>query len=119
MKLFVVTQAVDSEDPVLGFFVRWVAELAKHFERIEVVCLKEGEHDLPKNVRVHSLGKPSSAKATEGTGAQLVLRFRYAVRFKLLAWRLRREYDAVFVHMNQEYVLLAGWLWKLLGKLLT
>jgi len=106
MKLLIVTQAVDTEDPVLGFFVRWVEELAKHVERVEVICLTVGEFNFPKNVRVHSLGKEHGAAS----------RAAYAWRFLSLAWRLRHDYDAVFVHMNQEYVLIAGWLWKLLGK---
>lgn len=29
---------------------------------------------------------------------------------------MRNQYEAVFVHMNQEYVILGGWLWRLLGK---
>ena len=106
MKLLIVTQAIDTEDPVLGFFARWVAELAQHVEHIEVICLKEGKHDLPVNVHVHSLGKE------KGTASRL----GYARRFLVLAWSLHTEYDAVFVHMNQEYILIAGWIWKLLGK---
>ena len=108
MKLLIVTQVIDRDDPVLGFFCHWVEEFAKHFERIEVICLKEGKHDLPENVRVHSLGK-ERGRPFFGT-------FAYIARFKLLAWRLRRDYDAVFVHMNQEYVLVYGLVWKLLGK---
>ncbi len=111
MKLLIVTQVVDSEDPVLGFFVRWIEEFAKHVETIEVICLKEGKHELPANVRVHSLGKTERSKQ-KAVGS----RFVYAIRFILLVWKLRREYDVVFVHMNEEYVLIAGWLWKLLGK---
>lgn len=106
MKLLIVTQVVDTEDPVLGFFVRWIEEFSKHVERIEVICLKEGRHELPANVRVHSLGK-EKGDASRGI---------YALRFMSLVWKLRDEYDAVFVHMNQEYILIAGWLWKLLGK---
>ena len=106
MKLLIVTQAVDSEDPILGFFVRWIEELAKQVERVEVVCLREGKHTLPANVRVYSLGKERRSASS------LV----YAIRFKKLVWQLRRDYDAVFVHMNQEYILIGGWLWKLLGK---
>ncbi|MCR4333492.1 MAG: glycosyltransferase family 4 protein [Patescibacteria group bacterium] len=101
MKLLIVTQAVDTEDPVLGFFVRWIEELAKHSERVEVICLKEGKYSLPENVRVHSLGKPAS-------------RFRYVSNF--YKYIFSRNYDAVFVHMNQEYVLLGGWFWRLVGK---
>lgn len=106
MKLLIVTQVVDTEDPILGFFVRWVEEFAKHAEHVEVICLKSGRCNLPENVRVHSLGKERGAAG----------RVTYAWRFLSLAWRLRDDYDTVFVHMNQEYVLIAGWLWKLLGK---
>ncbi len=120
MKLLIVTQTIDTEDPVLGFFHRWIEEFAKHVESIEVICLKEGKHTLPANVRVHSLGKTESSRQRRSEvpgGVKAVgSRFIYAIRFIRLAWRLRGTYDAVFVHMNQEYVLIAGWLWKLLGK---
>lgn len=29
MKLLIITQTVDAEDPVLGFFVRWIEEFAR------------------------------------------------------------------------------------------
>ncbi len=106
MRLLVVTQVVDTEDPVLGFFHGWLASLAPRYEAIEVICLKEGKHALPKNVRVHSLGKEQGRRS----------RFAYAVTFLSLVWKQRANYDAVFVHMNQEYILLAGWLFALLGK---
>jgi len=106
MRLLIATQVVDENDPVLGFFCGWIAALAPRFESLEVICLKEGKHELPSNVRVHSLGKEQGARS----------RGAYALRFLSLAWRLRNDYDAVFVHMNQEYILLAGWLWKMLGK---
>jgi len=101
MKLLIVTQAVDDGDPVLGFFVRWVEELAKHAQQIEVICLKEGTHRLPANVRMYSLGKPAS-------------RFWYIWNFYKYIFSLK--YDAVFVHMNQEYVLLGGLFWRLWDK---
>ena len=106
MRLLIVTQAVDQDDPALGFFHRWIEELAAHFERVEVICLKEGLYALPSNVRVHSLGKEGGVRS----------RLSYAMRFFGIAWHLRHEYDAVFVHMNEEYVLIAGILWRLLGK---
>lgn len=105
MKLLIVTQAVDLDDPVLGFFHTWIKEFAGKYEHISVICLKEGRHDLPKNVSVYSLGKESGQS-----------RFKYVTRFYKYIWSLRHEYDAVFVHMNQEYVLLGGIFWKLFGK---
>jgi len=110
MNLLICTQAVDKNDPILGFFHRWIEEFAKYAEHIHVICLKEGAHDLPKNVTVHSLKKTKS-------GASNVLnRIRYIAKLKLLSWKLRNEYDSVFVHMNPEYVLVSGLLWRLLGK---
>lgn len=106
MKLLFITQAIDTSDPVLSVYANWVHELAKHYERVEVICLKKGMYQLPDNVRVHSLGK-------EQGGVQS---FVYAYRFLKLIWKLRREYTVVFVHMNQEYILLGGVLWQILNK---
>ena len=103
MKLLIVTQAVDQNDPILGFFCRWLTEFAKQLESIEVICLREGAHSLPANVHVYSLGKPAS-------------RIYYVARFGWLIWKLRPKYDAVFVHMNPEYVILGGLDWRLMGK---
>jgi glycosyltransferase involved in cell wall biosynthesis len=105
MKLLICTQAVDQDDPALGFFHEWIAKLAPRFDSIEVICLREGRHTLPANVSVHSLGKESSRS-----------RLKYVSRFYRYVIGLAGSYDAVFVHQNQEYVLLAGWLWKLMGK---
>lgn len=110
MKLLVCTQIMDKEDSTLGFFQKWASLLGGQFDVVNVVCLKEGKHTLPDNVHVHSLGKESAR------GGGLIQRLRYAFRFYSFAWKLRHEYDAVFVHMNQEYILLGGILWKILGK---
>ena len=117
MRILVCTQAVDTEERALGFFVRWLEEFAHAFTRIEVVCLKEGTHRLPGNIAVHSLGKEVRGASFAGRGSgRLSARIFYTLRFYAHIWRLRHEYDAVFVHMNQEYVLLGALLWKLWGK---
>ncbi len=102
MKLLICTQAVDSKDPVLGFFVRWIEEFAKHCEQVTVICLRKGEYSLPANVRVFPLGGEN--KLSRG--------------YKLLrgAWRFRDNYDTTLIHMNPEYLVAAGWLWRVLGK---
>lgn len=105
MRLLVITQKIDENDSVLGFMHRWVTELSRQCESVEVICLFEGQHHLPGNVRVWSLGK-------EGGESRL----KYLKNFFSYIWNLRREYDAVLVHMNQEYVLLGGWLWRVMNK---
>lgn len=105
MKLLILTQAVDMEHPILGFFHRWIEEFAKHCELVSVICLQEGRHQLPPNVRVYSLGKESGEN-----------RLKYVWNFYRLIFALRKDYDRVFVHMNQVYVLLGGLYWRLAQK---
>jgi glycosyltransferase involved in cell wall biosynthesis len=105
MKLLIITQVIDTQHPVLGFFHRWVEEFAQHCEHVHVIALQVGEYSLPENVTVHSLGKEDKKG-----------RLTYLYRFYKLIWQLRHEYENVFVHMNQIYVILGAPLWKVLGK---
>lgn len=105
MKLLIITQKVDKNDPVLGFFHGWISEFALRFSSIKVIALMKGLVELPANVAVYSLGKENK-----------VSKIKYVINFYKYLWQIRNDYDAVFVHMNQEYLLLAGWLWKIMGK---
>lgn len=106
MRLLVITQAVDLNDTDLGFFHEWLVKLAERATSLKVVCLKKGAYTLPSNVQIYSLGK-------ENGYASAIF---YAYRFYKILWQLRGQYDAVFVHMNPEYVILAGPIWRLAGK---
>lgn len=108
MKLLIVTQKVDQNDDVLGFFHGWISEFAKQSEQVTVIALGVGKYQLPANVRVFSLGKERG-----------VSRLGYVLNLYRLIWRERKNYDTVFVHMNEEYVFLGGPIWKLLGKKIT
>jgi len=57
MRLLIITQKVDKNDPILGFFHRWIEEFAKYCQSIIVICLQKGEYNLPKNIKILSLGK--------------------------------------------------------------
>lgn len=105
MKLLIITQSVDKNNPILGFFHRWIEEFSKNFDFVTVVCLEKGEYDLPKNIRVLSLGKESGKS-----------RFKYVLNFYKYIWQERKNYDAVFVHMNPVYIILGGLFWKLWQK---
>ena len=105
MKILIITQKVNKEDPILGFFHRWIEEFARHYKQVSVICLEKGEYQLPENVSVYSLGKEKGAS-----------RLKYVINLYRYVFALKKDYDVVFVHMNQEYVLLAGIIWKFLGK---
>jgi len=105
MKLLIITQKIDSEDPVLGFFHHWVEKLAQHFTQTTVICLQKGSVRLPPEIAVWSLGKELRPS-----------RWSYLLKFFRAVWSQRAGYDAVFVHMNPVYILLGGFFWRLLGK---
>ncbi len=105
MKLLIITQTVDKNDSVLGFFHEWIKEFANQCESVIVVCLKKGKYDLPNNVKVLSLGKENGAS-----------KIQYLFNFYKYIWRERKNYNHVFIHMNPEYVVLGGVVWKFLKK---
>ncbi|HVM73365.1 MAG TPA: glycosyltransferase family 4 protein [Candidatus Paceibacterota bacterium] len=101
--LLICTQVVDADDPVLGFFHQWIEAFSKQYETVSVICLKRGRLSLPPNVSVYSLGKENG-----------VSRIKYILNFYRYLWQLRKQYDAVFVHMNPEYMVLGGAWWRLM-----
>lgn len=105
MKLLIITQVVDKNHDVLGFFHNWLLKFAQNFEQVTVICLQKGEYLLPENVKVFSLGKEVKAS-----------RWQYIKNFYKYIFTERKQYDAVFVHMNQEYVLLGGIFWRIFAK---
>jgi glycosyltransferase involved in cell wall biosynthesis len=113
MKLLILTQKIDINDDVLGFMHGWVAEFAKHCESLTVICLQKGEYNLPDNVKVLSLGKERASKKFIKSKVYKVI---YFFRFYKYIWRERKNYDSVFVHMNQIYVVLGGVFWRIWKK---
>jgi len=105
MNLLILTQKVDKNDPDFFFFYKWIEEFSKQCEKVTVICLYEGEHDFPINVQVLTLGKEKNAS-----------RLHYVFKFYTYIWKQRKNYDHVFVHMNPEYVVMGGLVWKMLGK---
>lgn len=104
MKLLIVTQTLDSKHSVLGFFVRWVLEFAKQCEQVTVFCLDKGEDIFPENVTVVHIPRTWHGLKTW----PLTLAYKAFVH--------RKRYTHVFVHMNPEYIISAGAIWRLLGK---
>ena len=95
MNILVFTQKVDKNDDVLAAFYYWWEKLAQEVNQLNIVCLFEGEHHLPDNVKVFSLGKESGR-----------LRVKYIWRVYKYFWALRKTTDVIFVHMNEVYIFL-------------
>jgi len=104
-KLLIITQKVDENDQLLGFFIPWLQRFATHFSKVHILCLEKGKVDLPSNIEVHSLGKDSGNS-----------KIQQLLRFYRLIYQLRDSYDAVFVHMNPIWVVVGGIWWHLLDK---
>lgn len=114
MKLLILTQKVDKNDAILGFFHEWIREFSKNIESVIVICLEKGEVDLPESVQVFSLGKEKFM--IHDSRFKLLTKLKYLWNFYKFIWKYRKEYDAVFVHMNQIYVILGGLIWKMWHK---
>lgn len=105
MNLLIITQKADRTDPILGFFHRWLELFAGRVEQLTVIAQQEGEHALPANVQMYSLGKENGRS-----------KLRQILRFWHLLWLLRGQYDCVLVHMTPAWVILGRPLWLLLRK---
>ncbi len=103
MKLLFITQVWDEGDSILGFVPSWVKALSSHCKTVSIICMKQG--DGSTSFPVYSLGKERGAS-----------RLQKIYTFLALTFHLRHEYDTIFVHMNPEYIVLAGLWWRLMGK---
>ena len=113
MRLLIITQKIDISDDNLGFFHRWVEEFAKHCESMIIICLQKGGYNLPSNVRVLSLGKELEIGNWK---LGILKKLKYIFNFYQYIRQERNNYDAVFVHMNPEYILLGGLFWRIFKK---
>jgi len=103
MKLLIITQKVDENDQLLGFFIGWLSEFSKHFEVVNILCLEKGAYSLPSNVKVFSLGKDRGEE-------KVVQLFNFYKHIMTL------DYDSVLVHMNPIWMVLGGICWRIMGK---
>ena len=98
-KLLIITQIADSESR-FGFFIGWIKEFAKYYKQVHVLCLQKGTYNLPKNVKVYSMGKEMGYS-----------KIKQIVNFYKLILNL--DYNKTFIHMNPIWVLLGFLVWKI------
>lgn len=99
MRLLIVTQVVDRNHPILGFFYEWLEEFKKHpgVESLEVICSQVGE-GIP-GVRITNLGKKN--------------KIGKIIKFLKAIWK--SDADAVLVHMIPIWVIVGWIIWKAKG----
>jgi glycosyltransferase involved in cell wall biosynthesis len=95
MHLVILTQVLDRDDAVLGFFHGWCESFAGHVDRLTVFAQRVGRVELPDHVDVRSLGKES------GGGRWTMLRRLWA---GLASLRGASRPDAVLAHMVPKFV---------------
>lgn len=95
--LLIITQKVDENDDLLGFFIGWIREFSKKFENVFVITLAKGSYKLPSNVFVYSLGK-------EHNSSKIARWFNF---YKLL-FKLVPKSNGIFAHMSPIFVV-ASW----------
>jgi glycosyltransferase involved in cell wall biosynthesis len=105
MKLLIITQKIDVNDDILGFFHRWVEEFAKRAEKIVVIAQYVGTYNLSQNVEVFSLGKEKGYS-----------KIRQFFNFKILLLKNLKKVDAVFVHMIPMWIVLGAPFFKIFRK---
>ncbi|HKZ69188.1 MAG TPA: hypothetical protein VJ020_03855, partial [Anaerolineales bacterium] len=88
---------MDRADWLLGFTHGWLKALAARVESLKVICLEQGETDLPPNVEVISLGKE------RGVGRS----WRWLRLARALAESIG-EVDGVFAHMSPPFAIAAA-----------
>jgi glycosyltransferase involved in cell wall biosynthesis len=95
MRLLVITQVVDAEDPVLAATVPKLRALAERCDELVVLTARAGVHDLPANCTIAFFGAPG--------------RVRRGLRFVRVVAPLvlRRRVDAALAHMCPIYLVLA------------
>ena len=97
MKLLVINFVMDQDSPVLAWQHGVVTRLAARCERVVVLTERVGRCPLPSNVEVHRVPRAF-------TSPLRMLGVRALMNAPVWRWCARERFDAVFVHMNADWV---------------
>lgn len=92
--ILIITQKVDENDDHRGFFIDWLKEFAKNFDKVSVITVADGSYALPGNIKIYSLGK-------ERRTPKII----QAVRFYWHLARLIPSSDGIFTHASAIFVI--------------
>jgi len=105
VRLLVVNFAMDRHSPVLAWQHSVVARLAARCERLVVLTERTGILDLPAHVDVRAVPRVLTTPLR-------LLGARWLMNLPVWRWCARERFDAVFVHMNADWVYRLAPCWR-------
>jgi glycosyltransferase involved in cell wall biosynthesis len=106
VRLLLINFAMDPGSPVLGWQQNVARRLAARCDRVVVLTERSAPCDLPDNVEVHCVPRILTTPLR-------ILGIRWLMNIPVWRWCARERFDAVFVHMNADWVyrLAPCWRW--------
>ena len=105
MKLLLVNFVMDQSSPVLAWQQGVATQLAARCERVVVLTERVVESPLPANVEVHRVPRILTTPLR-------LLGVRWLMNIPVWRWCARERFDAVFVHMNADWVYRLAPCWR-------
>ena len=108
MKLLLVNFVMDERSPVLAWQQGVATRLAARCERVVVLTERVVQSPLPANVEVHRVPRILTTPLR-------MLGARWLMNIPVWRWCAREQFDAVFVHMNADWVYRLSPCWRRFG----
>ncbi|HXD17280.1 MAG TPA: glycosyltransferase family 4 protein [Vicinamibacterales bacterium] len=108
MKLLLVNFVMDERSPVLAWQQGVATRLAARCERVVVLTERVVASPLPANVEVHRVPRILTTPLR-------MLGARWLMNIPVWRWCARERFDAVFVHMNADWVYRLAPCWRRFG----
>jgi glycosyltransferase involved in cell wall biosynthesis len=108
MKILLVNFVMDQSSPVLAWQHGVATRLAARCERVVVLTERVVESPLPANVEVHRVPRILTTPLRW-------LGVRWLMNIPVWRWCAREKFDAVFVHMNADWVYRLAPCWRRFG----
>ena len=105
MKVLLVNFVMDQTSPVLAWQQGVATRLAARCERVVVLTERVVPSPLPANVEVHRVPRILTTPLR-------LLGVRWLMNIPVWRWCARERFDAVFVHMNADWVYRLAPCWR-------
>jgi len=105
MRLLLVNFAMDQQSPVLAWQHSVATRLASRCQRLVVLTERLGPCDLPPHVEVHRVPRVLTTPLR-------MIGAKWLMNGPVWQWCARERFDAVFVHMNADWVYRLAQCWR-------